>query len=190
MPKPHSFSRDTPSGSFYISSYDEPPQKRKRGRPTKAEVQARAEAAAARGEVYPPPKQSRQSEGPRASLPLELAQGIPAAGSASMAVTTPPALSFVETSSGPSSGREKRGKPPMVEQARRLVDESEEGTVRPGHHPGAYATSFDPQASPETEQYTQDLTDTALQEPEDEAIENVEEHRRTTPRSYKETIGI
>ena len=50
---------DPPTFPSAPASTDEPPTKKKRGRPSKAEHEIRAAEAAARGEPYPPPKKTR-----------------------------------------------------------------------------------------------------------------------------------
>ena len=50
-----------PTYSSAMTPTGDPANKKKRGRPTKAEAQQRAQEAAARGEVYPPPRRARPS---------------------------------------------------------------------------------------------------------------------------------
>jgi hypothetical protein len=54
-------------GPIFSTNIVEEPARKKRGRPTNAEMARKAEEAAARGEVYPPPKRPRAEKGEKAS---------------------------------------------------------------------------------------------------------------------------
>ncbi|KAI9837534.1 MAG: hypothetical protein M1819_007185 [Sarea resinae] len=116
QPRPAAFSsingRDDPT--LQTSPADEPP-KRKRGRPSKADVQARAEAAAARGEV--PPGSSHA--------------GAPFTPSARpIAMMTPTGTSAANTPGTGSTGKRKRGRPSKADlAARRLLLEQSISTA-------------------------------------------------------------
>ena len=59
---PHTYPADYAAGPAYaMPPVGEPANKKKRGRPTKAEAQARADAATARGEAYRPSKRQKSS---------------------------------------------------------------------------------------------------------------------------------
>ncbi|KAL9097740.1 MAG: hypothetical protein Q9165_000066 [Trypethelium subeluteriae] len=67
-----------PGGSITFSPNLEEPARKKRGRPTNAEMAKKAEEAAARGEVYPPPKRPRggraDQPSPRPSITTDVSQ--------------------------------------------------------------------------------------------------------------------
>lgn len=108
----------------------EPPRK-KRGRPSRAELEARAQAAAeaaARGEVYPPAKS------PRTPKPPKSAERGSAGGAAEMSefgtglvpATTMPSSAHAGTSAAAgSTGKKRRGRPTKAEaQAKRVILEA------------------------------------------------------------------
>lgn len=96
---------DHPAFPLAPASIGEPPNKKKRGRPSKAEHEIRAAEAAARGEPYPPPKKTRT---PRHSTE----------GAASTASTFTPILAgpggVGESSTGRKPARAKRPKQAAV----------------------------------------------------------------------------
>lgn len=107
------------SGPSYIPTViDSNPNKKKRGRPTKAEAQARADAAAARGEVYPPPRKSRPSVTAGEIQPGEATQPgatPPQPTPTPLMGTMTPQQTQAERGSESSSGKKKRSKPTPLE---------------------------------------------------------------------------
>ena len=185
---PHTYPADYAAGPAYaMSPVGEPTNKKKRGRPTKAEAQARADAAAARGEVYPPPRRQR------ASLPsTELPPGSTTPGPAPIApmVTTTPQNTQKEAGSESSSSRKKRSKPTRLALEKQLGERVTE-TESPSFVVSAPAegsrlppfSQFTPvSAPPSTEQHRD----------RDTRMEGIEESqpRTATPRSFKDTVGI
>lgn len=191
---PHSYPGEFVSGPAYsMSPVGEPANKKKRGRPTKAEAQARADAAAARGEVYPPPRKGRPSvsasEPPSAGEVRQTPDLSGALPLQPMAVMTPQHPQ-PERGSDSSSGKKKRSKPtPLdLEKPPREISGTESplpfgpATGDP-IRPVTYST-FTPisaQLPPATEARERELR-----------MESVEESqaRTTTPRSFKDTVGI
>ncbi|KAF2003094.1 hypothetical protein P154DRAFT_110388 [Amniculicola lignicola CBS 123094] len=192
---PHAYSGEFVSGPTYaISPVGEPANKKKRGRPTKAEAQARADAALARGEVYPPPRKARASitasEPPfiEARQPGETPPGTT---SAQPMTSMTPQHTQPERGTESSSGKKKRGKPPALE-----LEKPQRGPHEMGsplvYGPGlglqsrseAYS-SFTPISAP-----LPSATDP--RERPDVRMEGVEETqpRTTTPHSFKDTVGI
>ncbi|KAL6707033.1 hypothetical protein ACN47E_004785 [Coniothyrium glycines] len=196
---PHPYSGEfVPVGPAYtsaITSIGEPANKKKRGRPTKAEAQQRAQEAAARGEVYPPP---RRGQG-RASItgPSE-----PSPSGPDMRPhdhTPPPALAQLssamtpqqqlgrEHGSGSSSGKRRRARPqPLELEKHRGTSEMES--------PLAYGPT-DPSRGPPYSTYTPisaPLPSSTEPRDRDVRMEGVEETqpRTTTPHSFKDTVGI
>ena len=95
----------------------EPPRK-KRGRPSKAEMEARAQAAAARGEVYPPVKTPRTPKSatkptPRRSIGGQEDLADFSGGVIPMDVVTP--QSGPGASGAGSVGKKRRGRPTKAE---------------------------------------------------------------------------
>ena len=193
---PHTFPDQFLSGPAYsaaMSPVGEPANKKKRGRPTKAEAQQRAQEAAARGEVYPPPRRSRPSvssiEQPQGEMGPQMqtppgATGPPPAG----AVT--PQQTHTELPQESSSGKKKRGKPtPLeLEKTQRPPGETDSplafgsaaGDASRSH---PYST-FTPISAP--------LPSSSEPRERDMRMEGVEESqpRTTTPHSFKDTVGI
>ncbi len=148
QPRPTAFAtlNGDPSALLQPSPGDgEPvqPPKKKRGRPSRAEVEARQAAAAARGEVYPPaksprtPKPARPAE--RRSLAGHEDLSHLAAGMGTMtglpvtATTTTPAGASTAVTPG-STGKRRRGRPTKAEaEAKRVIAEA--GLVPPHDGP-------------------------------------------------------
>lgn len=92
---------DPPAFPSASANTGEPPNKKKRGRPSKAEHEIRAAEAAARGEPYPPPKKTR--------TPRQSAEG--AAPMANMFTPVPAGPGGMgESSTGRKPARPKRPK--------------------------------------------------------------------------------
>ncbi|PSN60311.1 hypothetical protein BS50DRAFT_215225 [Corynespora cassiicola Philippines] len=194
---PHSFPGEFVQGPAYnMPPVGEPANKKKRGRPTKAEAQIRAEQAAARGEVYPPPRKARTSVTATDSLPqqpearphAETPPGsVPPAPAGAM---TPQQQPQPEQGLESSSGKKKRNKPtPLeLEKPHRTPSEMESplayGSADPSRSQ-AYS-SFTPISAP--------LPSSTEPRDRDVRMEGVEESqqqpRTTTPRSFKDTVGI
>lgn len=195
---PHTYPTDIISGPSYtaLAPAGEPANKKKRGRPTKAEAQARAEQAAARGEVYPPPRKGKQRSSLSAieSVPMQEAPRQETPGpppTAVMAASTPQA-SAVEVGSESSSGKKRRARPQRlelgghtgaeglreVESPSRIGIPLAEGSRGP-LFPQATPTSAGPSTSSE-------------QRDREMRMEGIEESqpRTTTPRSFRDTVGI
>lgn len=184
---PHTYPADYAAGPAYaMSPVGEPANKKKRGRPTKAEAQARADAAAARGEVYPPPRRQR------ASLPsTELPPGSTTPGPAPIApmVTATPQNTQKEAGSESSSSRKKRSKPSRLALEKQLGERVTE-TESPSFVASAPAegsrlppfSQFTPVSAPPS----------STTEHRDTRMEGIEESqpRTATPRSFKDTVGI
>jgi hypothetical protein len=189
---PQTYPGELISGPAYtMSPLGEPANKKKRGRPTKAESQARAEAAAARGEVYPTPRKGRPSQtsmvepsppgeaprsGPMQPVPLP------------MGSTTPQQTQAEEARSEESSGKKKRGKPTPLEldKPQKGMGEMEsytygQGTGDPSRSQ-AYS-SFTPISAPLRSEESRDR-DIRMEGTEDT------QPRTTTPHSFKDTVGI
>ncbi|OCL08130.1 hypothetical protein AOQ84DRAFT_293757 [Glonium stellatum] len=195
---PHSYPVDYTGGPAYaMSPVGEPANKKKRGRPTKAEAQARADAAAARGEVYPPPRRQRtslpstelQPAGSTTPGPAPIA---PIAPIAPM-ITTTPQHTQKEAGSESSSSRKKRGKPSRLELEKPQPERATE-TESPSFVVSAPAEGSRP---PPFSQYTPvsapPLASTEQQHRDrDTRMEGIEESqpRTATPRSFKDTVGI
>lgn len=190
---PQSYPGEYVSGPAYaataMSPVGEPASKKKRGRPTKAEAQQRAQEAAARGEPYPPPRKSRASaaaaEPPHAESRAHAHTPPGAVPGAAGAMT--PQHTQPEHGSESSSGKKKRGKPtPLeLEKAQRAPSETDSplvfGSATDPNRSQAYS-SFTPISAPLP----------SSTEPRDVRMEGVEETqpRTTTPRSFKDTVGI
>ncbi|KAF2250494.1 hypothetical protein BU26DRAFT_264354 [Trematosphaeria pertusa] len=184
-----------------MSPVGEPASKKKRGRPTKAEAQQKAQEAAARGEVYPPPRKSRPSvtasepaRGERSSLG-SIGQSPPSAVPTAPGGAMTPQQTQPEQGPESSSGKKKRGKPtPLeLEKSQRAPSETESplafGSAADPSRSQAYS-SFTPISAPlpsSTEPRDRDRD-------RDVRMEGVEESqpqpRTTTPHSFKDTVGI
>ncbi|KAI9786843.1 MAG: hypothetical protein M1839_005074 [Geoglossum umbratile] len=105
---------------------NQPPRK-KRGRPTKAETEAKRQAAALKGEVYPPPKQQKT---PRSSISGGRVTATDAAGEPNATVAAPlavmtPVTGYMSTPGTAGSrmeapgtgGKRRRGRPTKAEAA-------------------------------------------------------------------------
>lgn len=188
------------SGPAYASAMTptgESANKKKRGRPTKAEAQQRAQEAAARGEVYPPPRRGRVSitAPPEASpqsadsRPTEqqTPPTQPAPAPLSSAVT-PQHQMQPEPGSESSSGKKRRTKPqPLeLEKPQRPLSEMESPLAyNTGDQGRSHAySSYTPISAP--------LPSSAESRDRDVRMEGVEETqpRTTTPHSFKDTVGI
>jgi hypothetical protein len=188
---PHPYSVDFMGAPAYaISPVGEPANKKKRGRPTKAEAQARADAAAARGEIYPPPRKGRPSGTPAEPLPP---------GESQRPETTPPGSASVppmgsmtpqhmQVEQSPESSSGKKRPPPLeLERPNREAGETES--------PLAYGSAPDQNRSHAYSSYTPisaPLPSATEPRDRDVRMEGVEESqpRTTTPRSFKDTVGI
>lgn len=195
---PHSYPGEyMPAGPAYASTMTltgEPTNKKKRGRPTKAEAQQRAQEAAARGEVYPPPRRGRTSLtapsepsplGPE-SRPYERTppQQVPPQLGPAM---TPQQQIGPEQGSESSSGKRRRTRPqPLELEKHRTPSEMESPLAYGSGDPTrsqAYS-SFTPISAP--------LPSSTEPRDRDVRMEGVEETqpRTTTPHSFKDTVGI
>ncbi|KAF2271720.1 uncharacterized protein EI97DRAFT_260295 [Westerdykella ornata] len=173
----------------------EPVNKKKRGRPTKAESQARAQAAAARGESYPPPRKGRppvyptEPPPPAAEPPASIATPPVAPAPLPAQGTVTPQQPPVDQSSDTSSGKKRRGKPTPLELEKPSRERNEMQS------PSAYSlgtgdqsrsqaySSFTPISAPLPSADSRDR---------DARMEGVEDTqaRTTTPHSFKDTVGI
>jgi hypothetical protein len=176
-------------------SAGEPANKKKRGRPTKAEAQQRAQEAAARGEVYPPPRRGRVSitappePSPLTSEPQPHERTTPPPAPGSMgAAMTPQHQIQPDRGSESSSGKKRRSKPqPLeLEKPQRSMGEMESPLAFGSGDPSrsqAYM-SFTPISAP--------LPSSTDSRDRDIRMEGVEETqpRTTTPHSFKDTVGI
>jgi hypothetical protein len=187
------------AGPAYASAMTptgEPANKKKRGRPTKAEAQQRAQEAAARGEIYPPPRRGRASitappePSPSGSeaRPHERTPPLSSTGPLSSAMT-PQRQIQTEEEPESSSGKRRRTRPhPLeLEQPPRTLGEQElplaYGPGDPGRNP-AYA-SYTPISAPLPSSGELRDRDTRM-----EGIEETTQPRTTTPHSFKDTVGI
>lgn len=193
---PHSYPGDFMSGPTYaMSPVGEPANKKKRGRPTKAEAQARADAAAARGEVYPPPRKQRPSvtsvETTMGDTPVPGSTTPGPAPVAPMGPTTPQ-TSQVEGVAESSSGKKRRTKPTPLELEKPQSGEGTSETESPSIFGSATGdrsrsqaySSFTPiSAAPHsaTEHRDRDVRMEGVEEPQP---------RTNTPHSFKDTVGI
>ncbi|KAI8943605.1 hypothetical protein NX059_001597 [Plenodomus lindquistii] len=198
---PHPFPEYMSAGPAYMSAMNptgEPANKKKRGRPTKAEAQQRAQEAAARGEIYPPPRRGRVSitgpssesspQGPE-SQPQEQRTPPASAPTQSMTTMTPQQQIGPERDSESSSGKRKRIRPqPLELEKHRPLNEMES--------PLAYGSSSgDPTRNQTYSTYTPisaPLPSSTDSRDRDVRMEGVEETqpRTTTPHSFKDTVGI
>ena len=198
---PHPYPEYLPAGPSYTSAVTptgEPANKKKRGRPTKAEAQQRAQEAAARGEIYPPPRRGRVSlTGPPESSPqgpeprpLEPRTTPPSAPThPSSTNLTPQRQIDPEPESESSSGKKRRARPqPLELEKHRTLSDMES--------PLAYGSgSGDPTRNPPYSAYTPvsaPLPSSTDSRDRDIRMEGVEETqpRTTTPHSFKDTVGI
>lgn len=200
-PPPHPYATDFniggPSYPSAISPLGEPANKKKRGRPTKAEAQQRAQEAAARGEVYPPPRKARPSITAIEQPPQTQGEGQPQAQR-----TPPPAPTSYGGTITPqptqpdqamelsSSGKKKRSKPaPLeLEKSQKAQGETDSplayGSATAGTHQSQAYSSFTPISAP--------LPSELRDRDRDVRMEGVEDSqpRTTTPHSFKDTVGI
>jgi hypothetical protein len=193
---PHSYMGDF-SGPQYQSNSPvgaEPVNKKKRGRPTKAEAQQRAQEAAARGEVYPaPPRKARTSitmtEPPALQEEARpLAQTPPQVTPTQFGgAMTPQHTQTDQQMELSSSGKKKRSKPTPLELEKPQWAPSD--TESPAYssatgdvyksHP---YSSFTPISAPlPSESRDRDTRMEGLEE---------SQPRTTTPHSFKDTVGI
>ncbi|OAL55235.1 hypothetical protein IQ07DRAFT_160216 [Pyrenochaeta sp. DS3sAY3a] len=195
---PHSYPGEfIPAGPAYSSAMSpagEPANKKKRGRPTKAEAQQRAQEAAARGEVYPPPRRGRTSiTAPSEPSPLGAEarphertppQPIPAQLGPAM---TPQQQIGPEERSESSSGKRRRTRPQPLELDKHRAHSEMESPLAFGsadpHRPHPFS-SYTPISAP--------LPSSTESRDRDVRMEGVEETqpRTTTPHSFKDTVGI
>jgi hypothetical protein len=184
-----------PTYTSTIHATGEPAHKKKRGRPTKAEAQQRAQEAAARGETYPPPRRRRVSntappeQSPSNTDPRPHAHTPPQTGHTLPTASATPQHQ-VHSESGPesSSGKKRRTRPqPLeLEKPHRPSSETQSplafGSADP--HRGHTYASYTPISAP--------LPSSADSRERDMRMEGVEEtqHRITTPHSFKDTVGI
>lgn len=199
---PHPFPDQFLSGPVYtaaMSPVAEPANKKKRGRPTKAEAQQRAQEAAARGEVYPPPRKSRQSvssneqQQQQSQSQSEMApqmQTPPGPAGPPPASATTPQQTQAELPQEGSSGKKKRVKPPALELEKPQRPPGEMGSplafgsaTSEATRPHPYS-SFTPISAP--------LPSSAEPRDREMRMEGIEESqpRTTTPHSFKDTVGI
>jgi hypothetical protein len=195
---PHSYPGDfMPAGPAYTSTIaptGEPANKKKRGRPTKAEAQQRAQEAAARGEIYPPPRRGRQSitalpePSPHGPDPRPYDRTTPPASSLLASTMTPQHQIGGEQGSESSSGKRRRTRPqPLELEKHRPESEMESplayGSGDPSSRSQQYST-YTPISAP--------LPSSTGSRDRDVRMEGVEETqpRTTTPHSFKDTVGI
>ncbi len=200
---------EVPGVSPYASS---PPTgdehtKRRRGRPTKAEAQAKAEAAWARGETYPPPAKARKAERTSVLAAPEIAGGpVSMPGS-----SVPPPVAAVPTammakggrisqspnleagSEASPAGQEKQSRPSTAEQR----EEGARGSVG-ASGAGALPTPLEAGSAqlPDFSSTQTVAPSERRQSPMTEMREGLEREseeirrRTTTPHSFKETVGM
>ncbi|KAF1926863.1 uncharacterized protein M421DRAFT_102264 [Didymella exigua CBS 183.55] len=201
-PPPHPYATEylSAGGPAYAKSMNagEPANKKKRGRPTKAEAQQRAQEAAARGEVYPPPRRGRQSitAHPEPSSSGPSPEQLPQAHTPPQTSTrvlptntvTPQHQLHNEQSSESSSGKRRRARPqPLeLEKVQRQSSEMQSPHAYGSADPTRNHTysSFTPISAP--------LPSSAGSRDRDTRMEGIEEAqpRTTTPHSFKDTVGI
>lgn len=202
-PPPHPYASEYipaggPAYATSINAGNEPANKKKRGRPTKAEAQQRAQEAAARGEVYPPPRRGRPSitthpepspsgpspeQRPQAQTPPQTTTHV-----LPMNTMTPQHQTHTEQSSESSSGKRRRARPQPLELEKTQRHSSEM------HSPLAYG-STDPTRSHTYSSFTPisaPLPSSGDSRDRDTRMEGIEEAqpRTTTPHSFKDTVGI
>lgn len=129
--------RDDPLFQNIAAETGGEPPKKKRGRPTKVDLQQRAAEAAARGEIYTPPKTSaHKGEKPHHILTDVPGHDAGSRGAPIAAMISPTAQSIDSASSTPK----KRGRPAKAEgDAKKLAIEATAtaagqigGTIEPG----------------------------------------------------------
>ncbi|KAF2742953.1 hypothetical protein M011DRAFT_411644 [Sporormia fimetaria CBS 119925] len=196
---PNSYPGEYVTGPAYtLAPVGEPANKKKRGRPTKAESQARAEAAAARGEVYPPPRKGRpplvsaepsprEPQRPAATPPMP----VPAP---SLATVTPPQQQQRQQQTqaeqaSDSSGKKKKNKPTPLELEKSNKAQGE------SQSPSGYGLGTgDASRSQAYSSFTPISAPLPSADPRDRDVrmEGVEDTqpRTTTPHSFKDTVGI
>ncbi|KAF2855114.1 hypothetical protein T440DRAFT_204242 [Plenodomus tracheiphilus IPT5] len=198
---PHPYPEYMSAGPAYASAMNptgEPANKKKRGRPTKAEAQQRAQEAAARGEIYPPPRRGRVSmtEPPSESSPQgpeprshEQRTPPPSAPTQPSSTMTPQQQIGPEQTSESSSGKRRRTRPqPLELEKHRTLSDMES--------PLAYGSSSgDPARNQPYSAYTPisaPLASSTDSRDRDVRMEGVEDTqpRTTTPHSFKDTVGI
>lgn len=186
--------------AYTMPQVGEPATKKKRGRPTKAEMQARAEAAAARGEVYPAPRKGRASTASMTEPPVLSSQApgpsVPSSAPQHMGSVTPQQPQAEETRLEDSSGKRKRAKPPApleLDKPPRDLGPMQSpslghGSGDPSSHSHSYS-SYTPVSAPLRSGDSRDRD-----RDRDVRMEGVEETqmqpRTTTPHSFKDTVGI
>lgn len=188
---PTEFMATGPAYASTITAAGEQANKKKRGRPTKAEAQQRAQEAAARGEIYPPPRRGRASiTGPpetspsvQEARPQERTTPPPPAPQLGSAMTPQQQLG-PEQGSESSSGKRRRTRPqPLeLEKHREIESPLPYGSADP-HRSQPYST-YTPISAP--------LPSSTETRDRDIRMEGVEENqpRTTTPHSFKDTVGI
>ncbi|KAI9847781.1 MAG: hypothetical protein M1837_001674 [Sclerophora amabilis] len=129
QPRPLAFSSmNGNEGSPYQFSPNEDPNqppKKKRGRPSKADQEARAAAAAARGELLPTPKPPKTNRGPRSPSSAVKASktGVQGntGGPAPTAVMQTPGMAKPGTPGTGSAPKARRGRPTKAESAAKRI---------------------------------------------------------------------
>ncbi|KAF2205427.1 hypothetical protein GQ43DRAFT_16261 [Delitschia confertaspora ATCC 74209] len=181
----------------YTISAGEPPNKKKRGRPTKAETEARQAAAAARGETYPPPRKGKPAapilsagQSPPGQGPLRAASSVLAPMAPFPSASTPQYPTQPEEGSESTSSKRKRSKPtPLeLEKSNRNPSETKSPSI---YGPATGDTSRTPAYSSFTP-ISAPLPSANELRDRDIRMEGAEESqpRTTTPRSFKDTVGI
>jgi hypothetical protein len=185
-----------PAYTSTMSASGEPVNKKKRGRPTKAEAQQRAQDAAARGEIYPPPRRGRVSitappePSPIGSDPRSYEQRTPPTQTPSglmSSAMTPQHQMQPEPGSESSSGKRRRTKPQPLDLGPHRSLSDMESPLALGSsdltRSQQYA-AYTPVSAP--------LPSSAESRDRDIRMEGVEETqpRTTTPHSFKDTVGI
>ncbi|KAI9841291.1 MAG: hypothetical protein M1838_003654 [Thelocarpon superellum] len=165
QPRPPAFSsiNGQPISPFQSSPSEDPlqPPRKKRGRPSKLEMEARAQAAAARGEVYPPPKppktpQASHTTGKPTTIAgataAAAAAAAAAAGAAQGATAASPGGTLEDDGDPASKGKKRRGRPTKDElQAKRMILEAAAlaaSSETPGEPARAPATEPAEEAAP------------------------------------------
>ncbi|KAF2826527.1 hypothetical protein CC86DRAFT_31536 [Ophiobolus disseminans] len=185
-----------PAYASAMTPTGEPANKKKRGRPTKAEAQQRAQEAAARGEVYPPPRRGRASitappePSPLGSEPRPHERTPPQSSLGPVGSAMTPQRQL-QTEEGPesSSGKRRRTRPhPLeLEKPPRLLGEMESPLAfgsGDASRSQAYS-SFTPISAPLPSSRDSRDRDTRM-----EGVEETTQPRTTTPHSFKDTVGI
>ncbi|KAH7009312.1 hypothetical protein B0J12DRAFT_587282 [Macrophomina phaseolina] len=167
------------AGPTYIMSPTmgaEGTSKKRRGRPTKAEAQARAAEAAARGEPYPPPKTGKRAMMMTAPIGE---RGYDETGSAETAERNKPRKSSLDVPVSPSAKEEVSesvgGAVSSPTKAGAQLSGGRRDTLLTQGSPTAVSTISSPGEERERE---------TPREPSEEY------KRRATPHSFKDTVGI